>query len=120
MEADMADENEKLPEGTGDPAAVTAEQEAEAARVAEEEAAQALQEAKDRDADKAELEALRAEKTQWATEREELEKKAKRVVQAPKTKTEKAAETPPASEETAPKRKARVSSRWFGDAAYED
>lgn len=102
--------------------AAQAEQEAQAARKAEEEAAQALKDAEAADADRAELEALRAEKADWTREREELERKAKRVVPAPRTKTEKAAESTTAPEPTTdkPKKKARVSSRWFGDAAYDE
>jgi len=85
-----------------------------------------IDEAQRAGADKAELDALKAEKEQWAAERQaleqrlsEAEEKARRTVTPPKTKAEKAVEDKPKEAET-PKKKARVSASWWGDAAYED
>jgi hypothetical protein len=85
----------------------------------------------ERDAEKAELAALRQEKTDRAkaeqdakdVELEELRKlKADKdkqpKVTPPVLKTEKI--TPPKVEETVKPKKARVSARWFGNAAYDE
>lgn len=90
---------------------------AAAAKAEEERVAEQLRTAEEHEATRSELEALRKEKEAWAAERAELETKAARVVPAPVKKAEKlkAKEEAPAAP-----RKARVSARWFGEAAYVD
>lgn len=94
--------------------AAEAETKALEAEEAEKEAAKAEELARKRDADDAELAALREEKESWAKERVALEDKAKRIVQSPKPKSEKK------PIENEPVKKKRNVSRWFGDDAYGD
>lgn len=110
----MADDEKTEDEKTDPNAEALAELEALRKEKADRAAAEAEKEKADREAERAELEALRKEKA----DREAAE--AKRV-KAPAKKTEKEG-TPSGGGDAQPpaKKRARVSARWFGDAAYDD
>lgn len=106
MSGEVTDEDQAAKDAADAAAATAKAEEEEAKRVADAE----------REAERAELKALRESHTATAKELEEL-KAAK--VPAPVKKTAKPKD-PTGDTEIKPKPKARVSSRWFGTAAYED